>query len=171
MTQIKPPNYQFCPFCTRKLKVKDDGERKRKFCSFCNWTYYPQVFTAVTALIEKDGKVLMVKRGREPHKGTWMFPGGFIEYGESPLKTLQREVMEETGLKLIKATLLDIMEGKNDFRAPGNLHFVYQVIVSGGKIKTDPKENQDIAWFSPERPPKIGFISHQQILKLVKKRL
>jgi len=167
MVNIKPPNYKFCPFCAGRLQVIDDEERERKFCPSCNWTYYPQVFTAVTALIRKKGKVLMVKRGREPFKDTWMFPGGFIEYGENPLTTLRREVKEETGLWVKKARLIDILEGKNDPRAPGNLHFLYEVAVEEGEIKTDGVENKDIGWFEVRKPPKIGFASHIKIIKLL----
>jgi len=103
MLKIKPPNYQFCPFCGKKLEIKDEEGEKRKFCSSCNWTYYPHVHSAVAAVIVSQGKALMVKRAREPFKDTWMFPAGFVDFGEHPLETLKREVKEETGLKVEKS--------------------------------------------------------------------
>ncbi len=72
MLKIKPPNYQFCPFCGGKLEIKKEEERERKFCSSCNWTYYPHVACAVAAVIVRGSRVLMVRRNREPYKGTWM---------------------------------------------------------------------------------------------------
>lgn len=167
---MKPPNYLFCPFCGKKLLIKKEEIYERKYCSTCNWTYYPQVFTSVAAVIYKNDKLLMVKRGRQPHINTWMFPGGFVEYGENPKITLKREVEEETGLKFIKADFIDIVDNKDDYRAPGNLIMFFKVKTSGNKVKTDLKENLDIAWFDYQKPPKIGFKSHLSIFNLLCKK-
>lgn len=52
----------------------------------------------VGAVIVRDGKALLIKRGHEPRKGEWSLPGGLVELGESLLDALLREVKEETGL-------------------------------------------------------------------------
>lgn len=46
----------------------------------------------------RDGKLLLVQRGREPGKGLWAVPGGKVEYGEAMRDAARREVAEETGL-------------------------------------------------------------------------
>ena len=112
----------------------------------------------------------MVKRGRPPFRNTWMFPGGFVEYGEHPLKTLKREVKEETGLNFQKACFIDILETRDDPRAPGNLVFFYKVTATGKRIKTDEEENKKIAWFNLKKPPRIGWKAHQNIFKQLQKR-
>jgi len=53
---------------------------------------------AVSAGIFRDGKILLVRRAREPAKGIYTFPGGRVEFGESLTEALTREVREETGL-------------------------------------------------------------------------
>jgi len=53
---------------------------------------------AVSAVIVKNGRILLVKRGREPNKGLWSLPGGSIELGETVREALAREVLEETSL-------------------------------------------------------------------------
>lgn len=64
----------------------------------------PTVDIAVT-----DGKrVVLIKRGREPFKGHWVFPGGFVDYGETVEDAAIREVMEETGLKITLETILGV---------------------------------------------------------------
>ena len=47
----------------------------------------------------RGGKVLLVKRGRDPSKGSYALPGGIVEYGESTEDCVVREVLEETGLR------------------------------------------------------------------------
>lgn len=53
---------------------------------------------AVIAVVIRDGKVLLVRRGQEPNKGRWGFPGGKIEIGEGITEAAIRELTEETGI-------------------------------------------------------------------------
>jgi len=167
MLKIKPPNYKFCPICGKKLGIRIEEGKKRKFCELCKWTYYPHVFSAVAAVITKGTKVLMVKRAREPYKDTWMFPTGFVDFGEHPLDALAREVKEETGLKLKRADFVEIFQTRDDPRAMGHFCFFYRVEVLGNKLKTDEDENEEIAWLEVDNPPKIGWESHKHIYKVL----
>jgi len=166
MLKIQPPNYKFCPFCGKELRTKLEENKKRKFCPFCKWTYYPHVGTAVAAVIIKDNKVLMVKRKREPFRGTWMFPAGFVDYGEHPEDALVREVKEETGLKTKEAELLKIIQIEDDPRSLGHFCFFYKVIAEGEGLTTNKEENEGIDWFDLDKPPKIGWKSHKEIWSL-----
>ena len=44
------------------------------------------------------GRLLLIRRGHDPHRGLWSLPGGRVEPGESPEQAVVREVREETGL-------------------------------------------------------------------------
>lgn len=46
------------------------------------------------------GRLLLIRRGHAPHAGRWSLPGGHIEAGESPAQAVEREVLEETGLRV-----------------------------------------------------------------------
>lgn len=52
----------------------------------------------VGVAVVSDGRLLLVKRGREPGKGLWAVPGGKVELGETLTEAGRREVREETGL-------------------------------------------------------------------------
>jgi 8-oxo-dGTP diphosphatase len=55
---------------------------------------------AVSAAIFRNDRILLVRRARSPAKGFYTLPGGRVEFGESLATALQREVDEETGLKI-----------------------------------------------------------------------
>jgi ADP-ribose pyrophosphatase YjhB (NUDIX family) len=44
------------------------------------------------------GRLLLIRRGHDPHRGSWSLPGGRVEAGESAEQAVEREVREETGL-------------------------------------------------------------------------
>ena len=59
----------------------------------------PTVVPCVGAVVhDAAGRLLLIQRGHDPHRGAWSLPGGRIERGESPEDAVVREVREETGL-------------------------------------------------------------------------
>ena len=61
----------------------------------------PAVVACVGAVVHDDGgRLLLVRRGQDPHRGRWSLPGGRVEAGESPEQAVEREVREETGLSV-----------------------------------------------------------------------
>lgn len=54
----------------------------------------------VGAIVERDGAVLLVRRGRAPNQGQWAIPGGRVQPGESLGAAAEREILEETGLRI-----------------------------------------------------------------------
>jgi hypothetical protein len=51
-------------------------------------------------VLDGDGRLLLVLRGRAPSAGTWSVPGGRVEAGESDADATAREVLEETGMRV-----------------------------------------------------------------------
>ena len=64
----------------------------------------------VAAIIVHDGKILATQRGYGNYKGSWEFPGGKIEPGESAVEALKREVEEELGCSVRAAWPYDTVE-------------------------------------------------------------
>ena len=62
----------------------------------------PRVVPCVGAVIhDAAGRLLLIRRGHDPHRGLWSLPGGRIDAGESPEQAVVREVREETGLEVL----------------------------------------------------------------------
>ena len=105
------------------------------------WFKIPQ-----KALIKKNGKFLILKRGLETkhYPGHWDFPGGKLEHGEGPKEGLVREVKEETSLDVkVLSPIFSYLETKNTFA----YIVVYNCKLVGGKIKLS-FEHTDYKWVS-----------------------
>lgn len=102
---MKHPLAQFiyCPECgSSRFEVNNEKSKK---CASCGFVYYFNPSAAAVALILNDRKELLVcRRAKNPAKGTLDLPGGFIDIAETGEEGVIREVLEETGLKVKKAT-------------------------------------------------------------------
>jgi ADP-ribose pyrophosphatase YjhB (NUDIX family) len=59
------------------------------------------VVACVGAIVhDPAGRLLLIRRGTDPGRGRWSVPGGRVEPGESPAAAIEREVREETGLRV-----------------------------------------------------------------------
>ena len=64
----------------------------------------------VGAVVVHEGRLLLVRRGREPGRGLWSVPGGRLEPGESLAQGCAREVLEETGLRVVPGDVVGTVE-------------------------------------------------------------
>ncbi len=112
----------------------------------------------VGAIIIKDGKVLLVKRGIPPSKELWAIPGGSVELGETLQEGAEREILEETGL-IIRAGKpiysFDFIE-KDD---AGRIRFHFVIVdVIADYVSGTPKAADDALearWISPGELKKL----------------
>ena len=72
--------------------------------------YPARPFVGVGAVVFKDRRVLLVRRGHAPRKGMWSLPGGLQEVGETVFAAARREVLEETGLTIEIMELVDVVD-------------------------------------------------------------
>jgi len=85
--------FDYCPTCGSK-DISFDGV-KRLYCKDCRFTYYHNVAGAVAIVLECSGKIVLVRRSKEPGKGKLDLPGGFIDPNESAEDAVRREIKEE----------------------------------------------------------------------------
>lgn len=156
--------YKYCPRCGAEMIDKKIDHKERKVCPVCKFVFYHNPVPAAGVVIEKNNKVLLVKRKYEPYKGDWCFPAGFMEYDESPEQCAIRETKEEINLDVELDGLFGVYSGKDDPRTHAVL-VMYWAKVKGGKLKPGD-DAEEAEFFSKEEiPQNIAFLAHRQILK------
>ena len=92
----------------------------------------------IGAVVVERGRVLLVRRGREPLKGHWTLPGGVLEVGESLTAGVAREVLEETGLQVETVELVELVDRIHRESGRVRYHYViadYLCRVTGGVLQ------------------------------------
>lgn len=95
-----------------------------------------------------QSQILLIKRGKAPHYGQWMVPGGTLEWGETLEQAAVREVREETGVEIEIETFVELIEAI----LPGDpgYHFVivdYAAHAVSGSLAA-ASDALDVVWVS-----------------------
>lgn len=114
------------------------------------------------AVVLRDGEVLLVRRGRAPHRGAWALPGGFVRPGEKTEDACLRELLEETGVRgRIQGIVGVFSAAGRDPRGP-TVSIVYRVEPEPGA----PRGGDDAAearYWPLDSIPRLAF-DHDDIL-------
>jgi 8-oxo-dGTP diphosphatase len=72
---------------------------------------YPEgPIAAVGGIVVKDGRVLLIRRGKEPSYGLWSIPGGAVNLGEDLRAATRREVREECGIEIDVTDIVEVLD-------------------------------------------------------------
>ena len=124
--------------------------------------YPDRPVVGIGAVVIRDGKVLLIRRGVAPGKGLWAVPGGSLELGETLQQGAEREILEETGITIRAREPIyafDFFERDPDERI--RFHFVI-VDLAADYIRGDVKGADDALearWLAP------GELDHLPVSK------
>ncbi len=161
--------FKFCPKCG-----KSDWEKEAsnvKVCKACGYEMYRNPTIGAAGLVFDDkGRLLVVRRAKEPAKGTLAIPGGFCEVGEKAEDAACREIFEETNI-VVEATefLFDL---PNDYAYRGidlyPLDFFFKCKIKDmSNPQLDLNENTEMLFLEPEqiKLEDFGLPTHKTVIK------
>ena len=138
---------RFCPVCGTPMEQHTPIMKK---CPECGNEMYPPVSTAIIVLIRKDKEILLVHARN--FRGTFHgLVAGFLETGETLEQCVEREVMEETGLKVKNITYF----GSQPWPYPSGLMVGFIADYESGEIKLQADELSSGAFYSKDNLPEI----------------
>lgn len=107
---------------------------------------------ASSAIVERAGRFLLVRRGNPPAANLYAFPGGRAEPGETPAETALRELEEETGVVGHNPRLFETYELLPEPGVAGSHYLlsVFRVDADGDSLAEARSDAADVGWFLPE---------------------
>ena len=150
---------RFCPRCGQPADV--DYPRSIS-CPHCGYgAYYNPKPVAAAIPVTHDDKVVLLRRGFDPGKDLWTFPGGFVDLGESVEEAARREVREEIEVDVELTGLVGVYSRSDDRVV---------LIVFAAKIQDEPQttpEALQVEAFAPDEIPwqELAFWSTTNALK------
>ena len=141
------------------------GDRPRPTCPACGFVFYLNPVVGAGALVETEGRVVLVRRGVEPKIGYWSLPSGYVEADELAEDAAVREMEEETGLEIEIDDLLGVYSFGSEPQT--GVLILYSAHAVGGQLRAGD-DAQEVRTFAPaDMPPddQIAFRTHLQALR------
>ncbi len=136
---------RFCPRCGQPAEVNFP---RRIACSHCGYSaYYNPKPVACAIPFDDEGKVILLRRGFDPGRGLWTFPGGFVDLGESVEEAAHREIHEELGIAIELGALVGVYS-----RADDRVALIVYRALAIGQPRTTP-EAVEVRAFAPSQIP------------------
>ena len=164
---MPPSVFRFCPACGAPLPPPAEPPERlvRQQCPACGAIHYKNAKPTASALVVKDGRVLLGRRSVEPLLGRWDVPGGYLEPWEDPLDGVKRELLEETGLIIEPTDVLAILIDTYGDSSLYTFNVYYLARLVGGDMQ--PADDvSELRWFARDELPEVAFESGREALLL-----
>ena len=139
---------RFCSHCGGTLTDhKYDTARE---CTLCKQVFFPSISPCIIVLVKKDGKLLLARHSQR-NTNVYTCLAGYMEPGETIEQCVEREIFEETGIKVKNIRYVK----SQSWPFPDQLMIGCHADYESGEIKVQPDEIQEANWFSAEELPQI----------------
>lgn len=106
--------FRFCMLCQGEFKHNSDIEKE---CTKCGYIYFIAAKPSAGGIIlNSKNQILLIKRNRNPFKGSLDIPAGFVDYNETFEEALVREMKEEVNLDVANFKFWKSIIGDYDFK-------------------------------------------------------
>lgn len=140
-------SHQFCGFCGAPMKAAGANSR---ICTKCGKQIWPRIQPAIITLVSRGEEFLLV-HAHTLRSGIYGLVAGFVEVAENLEEAVQRELMEETGIKVKNIKYF----GSQAWPFPTNLMIGFTADYESGEIVLQEEEIADGGWFSKDNLPQI----------------
>lgn len=142
--------HQFCGACGSPTRPAEGAMVRRCANPDCRREHYPRVSPVVIMAVEDGERILL---GRSPHfaPGLYSTLAGFVDAGESAEEAIEREIFEETALKVRRIRYF----ASQPWPFPHSLMLGFQADYAGGEIRCAPGEIEDAAFFPVDALPAV----------------
>lgn len=152
-------NKRYCSVCGGALK--EDKDFTARTCVQCGRQFFPQIEPAIIVLVNRGDEYLLARHaGRISN--LWTCLAGFVEIGETIESAVQREILEETGIKVKNVRYV----ASQSWPFPDQLMLAFRAEYDSGEIKVQPEEILEANWFNKNNLPDIpgvGSVAHNLI--------
>ena len=129
-------------------------EKERLVCVACGFVFYIDPKIAVGTIIRPALRsaadhIVLVRRAIEPGYGKWVFPGGYVDFGENAADAAVRETREEVGMRVELGSLL------GGFTDPESIALTIVVYLAkpGAEPPSISEEASEVRYFGPDEIP------------------
>lgn len=105
-----PAEVKFCALCGTEMELRTVLPDRKivRTCPRCGFIFFPSPKLVAGCLVTDRNRVLLIRRGIDPARGKWTFPGGFVEFNEPAADAARRETLEEVGIRVTIGSLLGL---------------------------------------------------------------
>jgi ADP-ribose pyrophosphatase YjhB (NUDIX family) len=150
---------RFCPRCAQPADI---AYPRSLSCPHCGYgAYYNPKPVAAAIPVTPDGKLILLRRGFDPGKGLWTFPGGFVDLGESVEEAAEREVREELEIAVTLGPVVGVYS-----RAEERVVLIVYRATTADEPRTT-EEASEVTAFDPADVPwhELAFWSTERALR------
>ncbi len=155
--------HQFCGKCGHKTEQTADEWAMQCQNEACGYRTYPVICPSIIVAVRRGNEILLANHLRHKDNKMYTTLAGFVEVGESFEQTVEREVFEETGIKVKNIQYV----GSQPWAFPNSEMVAFIAEYASGEIQLQEEEIYDAKWFNfdeplPELPPE-GTIARKLI--------